>query len=283
MKHTTKKITSILLVLTMIFSCLAFVSCISINDDLKMKEAYLRQFGIEGVDAEDVVIDYDGGNYLGARIVMLDAEWHDREMWEETIDDITIQYYDKNRILLYTFGKFYTLTEAKSYLMISEKKLKSIADDFSSKVTHYRGTCDSFDFEECIILNDFVEINGQMPRDNIVYLELDIRLCKDNEGYETFDIVKYLGPDIIKQRKNKIYADDKYQAFSLYVHNAGYENLLDIFEILSKIPGVLRVGYYYDIFDIGAQIANDTYYSHYRAWGHNSIEIEKVWDFTTVR
>ncbi len=276
MKNTTKKITSILLVLTIVLLCFAFVSCISINDDLKMKEAYLRQFGIEGVDAEDVVIDYDGGRYGLGRVVMLDAQWHDREAWQDTVGETTIQYYDRNQLLVYTFNKFYTLAEAKEKNILSDKDIESIANDFESKVTHYRDTCDTFDFEKCIIEDIFEEKYGYMPRTDIIFVNIDRRICKDNEGSESFDVAGYLGTDIIKNQKAIYYRTSEYNTFSLYICNAGYENMSYIFERLSKIPGVLGVGYYYDYYDVTSQAANDTYYSHYGMWRFDDIYIERV-------
>ena len=161
-----KRIISLLLIVIM--SCSALVGCDwksifnwgansndKVDEDLKMKEAYISQFKIDGVEAKDVVIDYDGGTYNGARVVMLDVEWHDREHWTEIIDEISIQYYDANRILVYKSNEFYTLEEAKDSDILSLEQIVLISNDFQSKVAHYRDTCDKFDFGEVLVV-DFV-------------------------------------------------------------------------------------------------------------------------------
>ena len=105
-----KKLISLLLVICIL--CPLLVGCGNRDEDFKMKKAYLRQFEIEGKEPEDVIIDYDGGEYNGTRIVMLDVEWHDPEEWTETVDGVEIKYYDSNRLYAYKNGKFFTLTDA---------------------------------------------------------------------------------------------------------------------------------------------------------------------------
>ena len=287
-----KRIISLLLIVIM--SCSALVGCDwksifnwgansndKVDEDLKMKEVYISQFKIDGVEAKDVVIDYDGGTYNGARVVMLDAEWHDREHWTEIIDEISIQYYDANRILVYKSNEFYTLEEAKDSDILSLEQIVLISNDFQSKVAHYRDTCDKFDFEEYKFADNFNILPGKEPWTNVIYVDLDIRICKDNQGYESFDVVEYLGSDIIAKVKNTIMRETEFYRFSLYICNEGYENIQYVFDRLSQIPGVLSAGYYYSGYDITTQAANDEYYENNATWGLESINVENVWDFTT--
>ena len=270
-----KKVISLLVVV--IFICSALVGCVNQDLESKMKEKYLSQFGIEDKTPEDVVIDYDGGTYNGVRVLMLDAEWHDREEWIENIGETQIQYYDSNRLLAYAFGKFYTLEEAKKYYILSEESIIKIADDFQSQVTHYRDTCDVHDFEEYQFIDNFDIFDDYDPWTNVIAIDLDKRICRDNES---FSIADYLGKDIIAEVKNIFDRNPKYNSYSLYICNPGYENMQYVFERLSKIPGVLHAGYYYSFFDLSAESSNDKYYTNYGAWGLEDIEIEKVWDFT---
>ena len=105
-----KKLISLLLVI--IITCSVLSGCVYFDRYLKIKKVYLDQFGIKDKNPEDVIIDYDGGTYNGARIVMLDAEWHDPEEWTEIIGETKLQYYDSNRLYAYKDGHFITLTQA---------------------------------------------------------------------------------------------------------------------------------------------------------------------------
>ena len=87
---------------------------------------------------------------------------------------------------------------------------------------------------------------------NIIYVDIDTRVCTDNRGYEVIDVVEYLDCDLIQSKKNILRFNPDYCRYSLYINNAGYENIPYICEELSKIPGVLSAGYYFDFFDFGA-------------------------------
>lgn len=277
-----KKLTSFLLVFAIISSCFAFMGCINLNDDITMKEAYLRQFGIKDVKAEDVVIDYDAGTYNGARVVMLDAEWHDPNPWMEKIGEKSIRYYDNNRLLVYQLGKFYTLTEAKEKYLLFSNQIEWIIYHFNNQIKHFRDTCDVYDFTDFWLWDNFDVFEDVSPISNMIAVQIDRRIVNRNSKLETeFNIVSFLGDDIIAKEDKIISQEVDWICFSLYLSNEGYDNIQYVFERISKIPGVLSAGYYYDYYYPYDQSSNDYYYDNPENWGVKSIYADKVWDFTT--
>ena len=280
-----KKLISLLLVVILVCSALAGCDWNSIfnrneptiDEDTKMKQMYLSQFKIQNLDAEDVVIDYDGGTYNGARIVMLDAEHNDPEEWTETIGDTMIKYYDSNRLYAYKDDCFMELNESYGNALISKNDLIKIASDFANSTKHFRDTCDKFDFPEFWIWEP-----GEEYREFVKYDKIDIRIDRDiiftDKNWEE-NLIKYLGEDIIKRVVSEGRVSVDYIGYALELYVPGEENIQYVFERLSKVPGVLSAGYYvrYGV----AQSTNDSYYSHDGTRGLEYIDIEKVWDFTT--
>ena len=268
----------------MCFICPLLSGCVNQDSDLRMKKAYLRQFGIKDVEPEDVVIDYDGGMYNGARIVMLDAEWHNPEDWTESIGETNIQYYDSNRILVYIFGKFYTLTEAQNQNIIFAFQIKKIANEFNNVTLHFRDTCDKHDFDEFWYW-DNLEMpsapEGEKPISNMIGVDIDIRVCStDGVVNKNFNVVEYLGTDII----SKMHAVALFEDFARYylkIVNDGLENIPQIFEQLKQIPGVLSAGYYWSVYDPSCSTLNNANTLDNTEWGIEYIEATKVWDFAT--
>ena len=284
-----KRIISLLLIVIM--SCSALVGCDwksifnwgansndKVDEDLKMKEAYISQFKIDGVEAKDVVIDYDGGTYNGARVVMLDAEWHDPAETTESIDGVSIMYYDSNQLYLYKDGSFKTLDEAYGIELISKDELTKIASDFNNNAKHFRDTCDKFDFPEFWIWEPDEEYS-----EFVKYDKIDIRIDRDivftDENREE-NLIKYLGEDIIKRVVSEGRVSEDYVGYALELHVPGEENIQYVFERLSQVPGVLSAGYYVR-YGMAAQATNDSYNEHNGSWWMDNIEIEKVWSITT--
>lgn len=149
----TKRIVSLALAALMLLSCAAFVGCegtLGYFTERKMKEAYIETFNIQGVDANDVVLDYYAGKYSNLQIAMLDAECHDPEMWIETIGGTQIVYYDSNRLLAWDGESFMTLTEARDEGRLTSYDIASIAAKFNGDVKHFYDTGDTFDYEDKI-------------------------------------------------------------------------------------------------------------------------------------
>ena len=244
-----KRITSILLILAMVLSSAVLVGCVE-NTDQVMKEAYLRQFNIKDKGVDDVIIDYDLGMINNARIIMLDAERNDPEEWTENIGDVEIRYFDSNRLLVYRFGWFFTLSDAKKLFLLTDEQISHIAGRFTSEVGHFRDTCDKNDFGEYYFWDNFDFFENVEPLTDVIAVRIDMRVFQSNYSETVFDVAEYLGSDIVK---------DKYQVYGwlpdsvfmrVYICNEGYENMPYIFERLSQIPGVLEAGYYYKHYDI---------------------------------
>ena len=238
-----KKLTSIILILAILSSCFTFVGC-SDNSELTMKENYLKQFRIADKNANEVVIDYDGGTYRGARVVMLDAEWHDVEEREEKIFDININYYDKNSLYAYKFGIFFSIPIARLLGILTDDEIREITEKFNSEVRHFRDTCDIFDFPPYQPMGEYGD--GKIVPDMIaVTIDNRVLISRDFPPKAPFDIIDYLGEDIIESQKEVLWASDKSTSFALVVCEQWRNNIPEVIERISKIPGVLASGYYY--------------------------------------
>lgn len=251
-----RKITGIFLILVMLLPCISFVGC-GAEPNLGiigyfMKSEYINQLGLENMNPLDVVIDYYGGNYNGALIVMLDAEHHSPEMWTEYIqsENIKITYYDSNRLHAYYNGRFYTITEAFENNIISSKDLRSILYHFSHSVGHFRDTCDKYDFSyKFYVWDNFESYESETPRMDIVGIQVDTALTKHKQSsISSSDLISYLGEDLFEKCVNQFHGDDSYVCLAMKLKNPGYENMQVVFEHLSHIPGVISAGYYYDFY-----------------------------------
>ena len=232
-----KKFTSILLVFAIISSCFAFMGCINLNDDITMKEAYLRQFGIKDVKAEDVVIDYDAGTYNGARVIMLDAEWHDPEKWVEQLGGYSITYYDSNRLYVYKNGIFLTLSDAYSRQKISEKEICKIVDKFANDVKYYHNTCDQYDFNIELPDEDFSsnDINYGI---NIAFDQELFALTKTYQEKDNI-VLDYVGTNIINKIEG-VY-EGRFRVVAIRFHHDNPIYLSYVIELLNQLPGVVYI------------------------------------------
>ena len=279
-EKTMKKLICLLLVILM--TCSTLAGCVHQDADLRMKKAYLRQFGIKDVEPEDVVIDYDGGTYNGARIVMLDAERHNPEERTETVSDIVIQYYDANCLYVYKNEKFYTLVEAYENSILLSNDIVSIAVIFNEEVTHFRDTCDKYDFPKGKIL-EVDERNNDRIAYHSIYIYLDVYVCKS--AFECKDLFDYLSSDDITNVAF-IYHGVNHKEFPDYYSTMLMAELKEqtkesadrVMEEIVQIPGVWGVSYFYPV-GFPAQVTNGSYSSDEYSW-INDIKVEKVWDFT---
>ncbi len=277
---TMKKLISLLLVICVL--CPLFVGCANQDEDYKMKKKYLRQFKIEDKEPEDVIIDYDGGTYNGARIVMLDTEWHDPEEWTETIGDTTIQYYDSNRLYAYKNGKFYTLSDAYEKGKLSSEDIVFIAENFNNEITHYRDTCDIFDFSNYLRPGEIIEISES----NKKYIEygallicIDDRLAGDYQS-----LIDYLGVDMISDLFIQIpYVDLHIEgAYSRYFVRLKYdtqEYTESAMKKMAKIPGVVSLELYHGRNVIAGASSQSNSLSNQFQWAED-IHLPEVWEFT---
>ena len=239
-----KKLISLLLVICIL--CPLLIGCMWQYDEIRIKKAYLRQFGIEGKTPEDVIIDYDGGTYNGARIVMLDAEWNDPEEWTETVGGITIQYYDSNRLYAYKNGSFLTLIQAHEKGKLSSEDIALIAEKFNKEVTHFRDTCDRFDFN-FLRPGEIIEIS-EYDKEFVEYGSLlvciDDRLAGDYQS-----LIEYLGADMISDLFVQfpyvdLHIEGRYSRYFVRLKYDTKEYTESVMYKISKIPGVASIELY---------------------------------------
>ena len=271
-----KKLTSIILALAILCSCVTFVACNN-HDELTMMEKYLEQFNIKDKNADEVVIDYDAGTYHGTRVVMLDAECHRREVWEEKIGDVTLTYYDSNRLYAWSEGGFITLTDAYASNKLSMKDLERISKKFNKDVRYYIDICDKYDFEKGRITNQY-EWDG-----NTIYDKLDVWISREflqdmANMSDWAPIIDHLGNRVIKSVLDmKILSDCLVIFVELRINSKAFMEKASI--QISEVPGVYLVGPYETecfVYSAGGDTSGNTISDPLK-----DIEVEKVWDFTT--
>ena len=194
MKKTTKKITSVLLILTIILSCFALVGCagkLGYFKEKRIKEDYIEFFNITDKTADDVVLDYYAGNYEGYEIVMLDVEWHDPVQWTEVLGETEINYKDFNRLYAWSNGEFLSLTDAYNMEKLSAESISDIGEVFNSKVQYFIDTCDIYDFDK----SEYSDIESDWSNNDYndrLNVMLDMRLFEDMEFVSEERIVAML-------------------------------------------------------------------------------------------
>ena len=246
-----KKLISLILVICIF--CSLLMGCVNEDEDLRMKRIYLRQFKIKDVSPQDVVVDYDGGTYNGARIVMLDAERHDLEEWTDFLGKSGIDYYDSNRLWAYKYGRFYDLKEAYSLSIISEEDYAKIANEYRIKIKHFIDVCDVYDFDSCQethIGTDHVDYSGkQVCHENMwIYLDknlfsgLSTRFVEDRQKIVDY-INSCVGINLVSSISSLVdFIPNTNMCYTeITLNNDSVEKLPQIMESLSKVPGVIKL------------------------------------------
>ena len=199
-----KKLTCMVLILSILISCVSFVGCTLLSKDIEMlmKEDYVKQFNITDVSAEDVVVDYYVGKYSDYHIVMLDAERHQREPWEENIEGISITYYDSNRLYGWNEDGFSTLSDLYESSKLSLDDISKISKKFSKDVQYFINTCDVFDLpHKSTVYSESAWKEDETYNQVNVWFSRDFRgdLLEMNDETKTIDpVVDYLGKDTVK-------------------------------------------------------------------------------------
>lgn len=289
-----KKSLSFILALTMISSCLALAGCnneeqLGYFKEQKIKKDYISQFDISDVTANDVVLDYYGGNYNGYEIVMLDTECHDPETRVEQIGDSSITYYDSNQLYAWKNGNFYTLDSAYEAAVLTDLELRELVLRFNNEVKHFRDTGDRHDYEPTE--------STPLPEDYFMYTKyfskysLKVTLDKKASIGNVTPPIEFFGSQYISRIRNlsknqDVSNEDFEQKLEVYLHTENsILNLLYVKAQLEKIPGVKKV----ELYGLAVIIrnANDTYYVNIEdedyQWGLDSIDVSSVWDFSTIR
>lgn len=246
-QRTMKKLISLLLIVCII--CPLLSGCVDQDSDLRMKKAYLRQFKIKDVEPEDVVIDYDGGIYNGARIVMLDAEWHEPQRIRITIDnDIYIYCYDSNTPYVYKYGHFFSFTDAILRKIISREDAQSIASDFNENVKDFSDTCDKHDFDLCEVDLEYYNENDKNLRSDAVMIKIDNKIIEGNTLNSKENLADYintrLGKNIVVKIGLYFSKDDKTTTYKVIIKDFGLKNLPQCMTELTSVPGLVWIGCY---------------------------------------
>ena len=242
-----KKLISLLLVICML--CPMFVGCANQDENYKMKKKYLRQFKIEDKEPEDVIIDYDGGTYNGARIVMLDAEYHAPKENSVIIDDdIIINYYDSNKLYVYRRGRFYSFTDAISRSILSREDVQDVALKFNAAVTNYTDTCDKHDFDLCEVDLRYYNLGDRHLKSNAIMINIDRRIIFGGKIDEKQLLVEYInsrfGANVIKEIGFHYIQTSKSLLCKVFIEDVRLENLPQFMKELSRVPGLLWIGCY---------------------------------------
>lgn len=285
-----KKLISLLVIICIL--CPLLVGCGIQDAETRMKKRYLRKFKIDGKTPEDVVIDYDGGTYNGARIVMLDAECNDPKEWNELVAGYEFNYYDSNRLYAYKYGHFFTLEKAYQYSILEESDVREIVKKYSDEVTEYIDICDKYDFDmgaEIEFGTYHIDISNRIICNERVWLNIDAKMFSKNSDGNinaqkvTEHINSYLGTKIIAGVRIRFGYDYHYKCWvgEFFMKDVvTMDNLYQIMQELSCVPGIKKVACHCLYISLEVQAANDNYYSP-NQWGLEYINVEKVWDFTT--
>lgn len=82
----------------------------------------------KNLESDYVYVEKYYGEFPGGAIVaMIASGGYEDAIWEETVGEITIRYYNGNRILVLYEGEFYTLTDAYNNGYITTEDLTDIA------------------------------------------------------------------------------------------------------------------------------------------------------------
>ncbi len=294
-----KKILCGSLVLMALVICTALIALISLHYDeprlgyfkeMQIKNDYLEAFDIEGKSAKDVVVDYYAGKYNGCHILMLDTECHDPEEWTEQIGEVSITYYDSNRLYAYLNGSFYTLLYAYENNLLSQKNVEKIVYRYSKSISQFAFVADKYDFQiEEVVCNieEFYKKNNSYDYIEVI---VDQKLSADDVYLDK----DYFGNNVVYQVTRNRYAfldsayGEEYEGCREYTLHLKYDGKLYTYmavKQLSGIPGIKRIllggGGYHPGIDGYMLSASDPAYTEGVQWGLEDIEIERVWDFYT--
>lgn len=237
------------IVLTVCLLCPLLSGCAGQDPETKMKKAYLRELYIKDKEPSDVVIDYDGGEYDGARVVMLDACKHEPQ--EETvalINDTTITYYDANRLYVYKYGFLFSLESALERKIISEEDLLDIAANYNASVSSFLDVCDKHDFEIGKADLSAYDADNVHIRPDAVMIKFDKKILvggKVEEKQLTIDYINsVLGEELVEEIGFHVFEDSETIFRKVFINNDDIEKLPEVMNALAAVPGVLTVSCY---------------------------------------
>ena len=281
-----KKSLSFILALTMISSCLALAGCnneeqLGYFKEQRIKKDYISHFDISDVTANDVVLDYYGGNYNGYEIVMLDAECHDPETRVEQIGDSSITYYDSNQLYAWKNGIFYSLVDLYASNDFSVDDIKFIISRYSERISQFADISDEYDFNSKEEVLSIFELLTSFDYDSIQFDHLVVIVDPKLSLKDARLQKEFFGEDLVKNisKIEKIYGYDDCHGYSIVLYQRNLFHMTYAIERIKKIPGVINIfpwissGY--------TAIPSDPSYALDQQWGLDNISIEKVWNFST--
>ena len=287
MKNTTKRITSVLLVLTMILSCLSLIACAKnyLSEQLKTEiiEDYLVFSGIQS----DKTVDEIEYEYFGTYGDSVAIYFHTSGAYEtptkEKVAGVVFNYPDSRVIRIWNNGKFYKMPEAYEMGIISFFDVLSIKMQSLSLNPQEP----YFIYEEKnhknYTLDD--EFNGEK-----IYVYIDRSLSRRGKEFsEEFFASIDIEADVKEIRDSSSPYDypEWCQKFTIVFKEPSKEKALEYCSILIKIDGIRSV--MVDIYFTWAEVPNDPlYYSgdffaNSRRVPLDTIDAPLVWDFTTVK
>lgn len=285
-EKTMKKSLSFILALTMISSCLALAGCnneeqLGYFKEQRIKKDYISHFDISDVTANDVVLDYYGGNYNGYEIVMLDAECHDPETRVEQIGDSSITYYDSNQLYAWKNGIFYSLVDLYASNDFSVDDIKFIISRYSERISQFADISDEYDFNSKEEVLSIFELLTSFDYDSIQFDHLVVIVDPKLSLKDARLQKEFFGEDLVKNisKIEKIYGYDDCHGYSIVLYQRNLFHMTYAIERIKKIPGVINIfpwissGY--------TAIPSDPSYALDQQWGLDNISIEKVWNFST--
>lgn len=225
------------------------VGCADVNDDTKMKETFLFHFGGNGKNAADVIIEYDGGTYNGARIVMLDYESHEKE--EKIVrltEDAAIKYYDTNTLYAYKYGIFFSLKAALMFGIITDEDAMDIANKYNEAITCYTDVCDKYDFDSCTVNLEAYDKKIADLQPNAIMIKFDKKVVLGGKVDEKEQLIEYINSHfdsaIVTEIGLHIEETAEYKLFKVFINNNELENLPTIMSELASVPGLLEISCY---------------------------------------
>ncbi len=214
-----------------------------------MKKAYLRRFNIQDKMPEDVIIEYDGGTYNGARIVMLDARKHEPQKKAVALtDELEITYYDSNRLYVYKYRHLFSLELALKLEFISEEDITDIVNKYNVAVSSFLDVCDKHDFDVGTADLSIYSADNPHILPNAVIIQFDKNIILGGKVEEKELTVNYINSVISKKLVEKIgfhiLEDKDTITCKVFITNNDIKKLPEIMNILASVPGILNVGCY---------------------------------------
>lgn len=269
----------------------------------KIIEDYLIWSGIQSdKKPEEIQYEFYGQYGESAAVYFHTAGAYENEKAVEEIAGFTFSYPDTRVIRIYNNGKFYKMPEAFEMGLINESHVETIYEqfeniEFTEPYFIYEGKyLFDLDYHNRILYSKYC--NGMHPGVIEVFIDESLSRHKkvfDSEFFAGIDIDYIEETSYFKDRPTEELSEEDldgyYQRFNIHLKDKTEEAVLEAIPILEKIDGISAVAPLYIPTGIPDYhlTPNDEYYTDETdplitqddQWALNTINIEKVWDFTT--